>query len=144
MYETTINEILNTDKITRKIYLGCYAIDELTKINKFPSCLIINSEPRTKSGEHWLACYLDSHKNVYFFDSYGKEPSFYKLDKFLKNNSLKIFYNTKRIQGILPYCGLYCIFFLIFIVRNRLFDFYKLFKKNVILNDNFIHQNISQ
>ncbi len=56
MYENTIDEILTTDKISNNYYLGSFAFDELPKITKFPSCLIINTEPRTQSGEHWLAC----------------------------------------------------------------------------------------
>lgn len=84
MYENTIDEIMQKDTKARELYLGSFAFDELPKINKFPSCLIINTQPRTKPGEHWLACYFDKYKNSYFFDSYGQSPLIYKLDTFLK------------------------------------------------------------
>lgn len=142
MLENTIDEILRTDIRTKQIYLGSYAFDEVPKVDSFPSCLIINTHPRSKPGEHWLACYFDIKHQAYFFDSYGQKPSYYKLDSYLNKNSNKIFYNSKKIQGILPYCGFYCIFFLLFIVRNKLDSFYKPFTHNIILNDNFIYKNI--
>lgn len=106
--------------------------------------MIINTEPRTKEGEHWLACYFDNNKKAYFFDSYGNNPSFYKLDEYLKKNSNKIFYNSQKIQGILPYCGFYCIFYLLFIVRGKLNDFYKPFGNNLLFNDNLILKHIEK
>ena len=142
MYEDTIDKILQTDSRTKRVYLGTFAFDELPIINKYPTCLIINTEPRSKSGEHWLACYFDANKNSYFFDSYGQRPSFYNIETFLKNNSIAIYYSNRKIQGILPYCGFYCIFFLLLITRNQLKDFYKPFGKNVILNDHYIHKNM--
>ena len=144
MYENTIDEILNTDSITKNIYLGSFAFDELPKIVKFPSCMIINTEPRAKEGEHWLACYFDINKKAYFFDSYGNNPLFYKLDEYFKENSNKIFYNAQKIQGILPYCGFYCIFYLLFIVRGKLDDFYKPFGNNLLFNDNLILKHIEK
>ncbi len=144
MYENTIDEIMQKDTKARELYLGSFAFDELPKINKFPSCLIINTQPRTKPGEHWLACYFDKYKNSYFFDSYGQSPLIYKLDTFLKNNSNNIYYNKSKIQGLQPYCGFYCIFFLLFIVRNKLDEFYKPFGKNLILNDNMIYKNVEK
>lgn len=36
---------------------------------------IINTDPHTKSGQHWTALYADIAKSqVYFFDSYGVQP----------------------------------------------------------------------
>jgi hypothetical protein len=144
MYEITIDEILETDLETKKFYIGSFAYDEKPKIDTYPSCFILNTEPRTKSGQHWLAFYFDENKNSYFFDSYGNDPSFYKVEDYLKTNSIKIFYNKKKIQGLLPYCGFYCIFFLLFIVRGKLNDFYKPFSEILILNDNFMHENIER
>jgi len=144
MYENTIDEILTTDKISNNYYLGSFAFDELPEITKFPSCLIINTEPRTQSGEHWLACYFDKKKIAFFFDSYGHKPSMYKLDSYLRKNSFKIYYNKRKIQGILPYCGFYSVLFLLFICRGKLDAFYYPFGKNVILNDHFIFKNINK
>ena len=111
MFVNTIDEILQTDAKTKQIYLGSYAYDEIPRIDIFPSCMIINTQTRSEPGEHWLACYFDKQRNAYFFDSYGQSPLYYKLDLFLRNNSKKIFYNKKKLQGLLPYYGFYCIFF---------------------------------
>ena len=143
MYENTINEILCTDTVTKNYFIGTFAFDELPTITKYPSCLVFNTEPRNKSGEHWLAIYFNSNKNSYFFDSYGQSPSFYKIDKYLQQNSAQVYYNKIKIQGLLPYCGFYCIFFLIFIVRNKLENFYKPFGKLSLNNDYFIYKNIN-
>ena len=142
MYENTINEILSRDSTTRHMFIGTFSYDEIPIVTEYPSCMVFNTEPRSEAGEHWLACYFDEQKNSYFFDSYGNDPTFYELDDYLVKNSNKIYYNRLKIQGLLPYCGFYCIFFLLFISRGKLKEFYKPFGKNLFQNDYFIQNNI--
>ena len=37
----------------------------------FPFSYIINSEPNSEPGEHWIAVYFDKHGLGKYFDSYG-------------------------------------------------------------------------
>jgi hypothetical protein len=129
MYEDKIEEILKTDPKTREIFLGAFARDEIKQV-KYPSCMIINNEPRSKSGGHWLALFYDKNGSAYFFDSYGNDPSYYRLRDFIQKSSTTWTYNKQRIQGSSEYCGLYSILFLLFKARNNERDFFKQFKKN--------------
>ena len=67
MEETVILKCLNKDIKTKQLFLGVFARDELPLIQKYPSCLIFNSKPRSNEGEHWLAIYFDANKRCYFF-----------------------------------------------------------------------------
>ena len=131
MNNIQINKVLYTDNTTSKIFRGTYPIDKLpTRVN-YPSCFVINNQPSYKNGEHWVAVYFTKDKKGIFFDSFGKSPTFYKLDKFLRKNSNDLVYNNKQIQTLFSeYCGYYCLLFLLFISKNNnLTNFVKLFKK---------------
>jgi hypothetical protein len=56
--ENLVEIILKKDKITRDIFLDAFARDELPKAPPYPSCFIINTDPRSRPGEHWLAISL--------------------------------------------------------------------------------------
>lgn len=135
MYSSTIDRILQTDNLTKKTYLGCFSYDERPVINSYPSSFVINTQPRSKEGEHWLAMYFDIDENCYFFDSFGNKPSFYRLHNYILSNSRKWTYNMKQLQGFEPHCGVYCIFFLLFISRGKIENFFKAFSNNIIKND---------
>ena len=113
------DKILKTDSITRSSYLRCFAFDERS-INMYPACFILNTQPRSEEGEHWLTFFFDRHENCYFFDSFGNKPSFYGLNNYVLANSKKWTFNLKQLQGFEPHCGVYCIFFLLFITRGKL------------------------
>jgi len=143
MFENTIEDILEKDPITKDIFKGVYARDELPNpIKSYPNCFIFNNKPRSNAGEHWLAVFFNSDKTCYFFDSYGMNPSFYGLTNYLKSNCKKINYNQKRLQGDSDLCGFYCIAFLYFKSRNKLKEFFDIFSNNLLKNDNFIFSNI--
>jgi hypothetical protein len=142
MYEQTIDNILQTDKNTNEIYLGTFAFNEKPAIRNYPTCFILNTKPRSMEGEHWLAFYFDKSKTCYFFDSYGNKPCFFKLQSYITKNSKNCFYNSKRLQGFEPYCGLYSIFFVLFAVHEKLDDFFSVFTDNYKKNDAFFTKNL--
>jgi hypothetical protein len=139
MYENQIEYILSRNIFTKSIFLGALAFDELIVIKTYPACLIINTEKRSsnKTG-HWIAIYFSTNKEAFFFDSYGLSPSYFKLEIFIKNNSSSFVYNQLRIQGKKPYCGLYCVVFLIYKLSNL--KFLDLFTNNLDLNDSIINK----
>lgn len=142
MYENNIEDLLSKDKSCKSIFIGCFARDELPTIKNYPSCFILNTKPRASNGEHWLAIYINREKVLYFFDSYGFSPQFYDLNSFIDNNSILYEWNTNRIQGQKPYCGYYCVLFLLYVTRKKLHLFYNKFKNDFIYNDNFIYNNM--
>ena len=111
MYEQTIYEILSKDVYTKNIFKGVLARNELPTRPEYPSCYVLNTQPRDKPGEHWLAMHFDADRSGYFFDSYGMAPSFYGMQQYMKVNSSKYTWNMRRIQGLSNFCGFYCIFF---------------------------------
>jgi hypothetical protein len=132
-----LQKILEHYAKVKNFYYGVFAADRLPTIDRFPSCLIMNNQKSTQEGQHWVAIFFNKKKHCEFFDSFGKSPAYYGIQKYLKEYSTKTKYNTKIIQSnVSPYCGLYCIFFLIFKLRGRSMDYYvKLFKKNPLKND---------
>lgn len=56
-------------------WLGVYASNELCRLGRIPpgSCVIINTDPIWRRGEHWLGVMIPKHRpNVLLFvDSYG-------------------------------------------------------------------------
>ena len=144
MYEQTINEILSRDIYTRKNFKGVLARDELPTELTYPACFVMNTEPRSKSGEHWLAVNFNKDGSGYFFDSYGMPPAFYNMEQYMKKHSKKYTWNMRRIQGLSNYCGFYCIFFLLFICRDDLDTFFNKFTKNLTENDTYIFNEINK
>ncbi len=105
---------------------------------------IINLNADSQMG-HWTGLYTDK-KQVYYFDSYGVQPSLYIL-KFIKRNKLKLMeYNNNDIQDYHDIsCGFYCLAF-IMAMKNLKYksinNFTKLFnndtKTNIKILQNFI------
>ena len=144
MYESTINHIVRKDSLLKNVYLKTFAFDEKPLFINFPSSFILNTEPRAKNGQHWLAFYYDKKGYCYFFDSYGKHPSYYKLEKYINKTSKRWTYNKQRIQGLSSYCGLYCVLFLLFMVHKKSQQFFLKFTNNLIENDNFLLNNLKK
>ena len=70
---------------------------------------IINTDPDSKPGEHWLAVYYTQYKQFNFFDSYGLSPNTYGF-----NNDAFSQYNKRCVQALVSdTCGQHCIYYLI-------------------------------
>jgi hypothetical protein len=138
MFEPTIDEILNKDPDTKKIYLGSFAFDERPSQPTYPSCFILNTDIRTKPGQHWLAFFYNKKGFCDFFDSYAKPPSYYNLQNYIEKTSNGWNYNKIRLQGQSNLCGLYSILFLLFKSKNKIINFFQEFYSNFTKNDNNI------
>ena len=136
MYEDLIEKVMKREST----FLGAFANDELPKIKKYPSCCIVNNEPRSKAGGHWVAVYFDKNKSATFFDSYAYPPSYSRMQKRIQENSDTWSFNKKRIQGDSDLCGLYAIFFCLFSAKNKQREFFSKFGSNFSKNDNLLKQ----
>lgn len=132
-----LEKILENYSKDKEFFYGIYPIDRLPNITRFPSCLIVNNQRSNEEGEHWVAIYFDKKGKCEFFDSFAKSPRFYGLQNYLKSYAHRVKYNKQIIQSnYSEYCGLYCIFYLIFKLNHRSMLYYqKLFKKNPNQND---------
>jgi hypothetical protein len=72
--EDLVEIILEKDNFTKNIFLGCLARNEIPTNPPYPCCFVLNNEPRSQPGEHWIALYynkyLQTHgiclRNFYF------------------------------------------------------------------------------
>lgn len=114
MNSIQLNQILSNNISTKSSFLGVFARDELPIIETYPASFILNTANRSHPGQHWIAFYFDEKQICNFFDSYGHNPDFFRLKKYIKNYSDLLLYNKKVIQGWKSEnCGFYCILFLI-------------------------------
>jgi hypothetical protein len=92
-----------------------FALDELPNVVvPRPSVIVINTDPSTKPGQHWVAVYITREGVAEYFDSYGKPVYLSEIKWFLKKNGDAVRSNNQSIQGTLStVCGQYCIFFLL-------------------------------
>jgi hypothetical protein len=89
---------------------GVFAADTIPNDLEFPACFVVNTDPASKPGEHWVACYANSPDDVEFFDSYGLSVSAYPHIR-LPHKITK--YNDVSLQHINSYaCGHFCIYYI--------------------------------
>ena len=139
MLSTQINKLLKSTAS----FLGTFPRDKLPAIKKTPATLIINTDPSTEPGEHWVAVRFD--KSAEYFDSYGLPPYYKEIAEFLERNSpdgkVVINHVTLQTPGLSVTCGHYCCLFVIFRSRGLEFeDMLAFFTRNTFLNDIVVRQ----
>jgi hypothetical protein len=81
---------------------------------------IVNSDPHTSQGSHWLAILLQPRSySDYFFDSYGLPPLIPNITDFLSRTCTVCDYNSKQLHGLTStVCGKYCCLFALYVDRG--------------------------
>ena len=139
-----LNKILFNFPTTKENYVGTFAIDKIPKMVTYPSSMIINNEPSAQVGSHWIAIFFFKNKKAIFFDSYGQSAKTYKLNNFLRKKSVSFIENKQILQAYSPYCGYYCVLFIIFMsLGYSLKKFLKYFK-TPIENDKLFKKLINK
>ena len=87
MNSLQIERLLKNDSETKSVFKKVCALDQLEKPT-FPSAYVINSDPSTEPGKHWIAVYCDKHGQGEYFDSYGLPPAFVGLKSYMDTYSL--------------------------------------------------------
>jgi hypothetical protein len=136
MNSEEINKYLSKDKF----FIGTFSIDTLPIVDKRPITLIVNTDPSTRPGEHWIAIYLKEKSKGIYFDSYGFPPLNIEINNFMDENCRnKWKYNNIQIQpadGVSNTCGNYCILFCKSMSEEIPFKrFLNFFSKNYKSND---------
>jgi len=123
---------------THKLYGECVweelckiSLKELKSKGKDKIGIIFNTDKHTEPGSHWVAMFIDcKKKSIYYFDSYADDaPKEIKvLGKRLQKQSeefgkrYKYIENKKRHQWSNSECGMYCLFFIIELLKGRSFN----------------------
>jgi hypothetical protein len=88
--------------------------------------VVFNLDPHTKSGSHWVACFIDTKINwVYYFDSYGMVPPrdiyLFMKSLLIDEPRMQLAYNARRFQFGNSECGMYSIYFIICMLNGAKF-----------------------
>jgi hypothetical protein len=140
MNTSQLIQVMEQDRKSWKKFCGVFSSDLLpSEISRYPCGLIVNTDPQTEKGTHWLAMYFPSKETGEFFDSYGQRPEFYhkSFEQYLNNDADSWTYNHRCLQSITSStCGQFCLYFIM--NRNRgksLPRIVNSFSRNTMLND---------
>lgn len=108
----TLQYIIDTDYPT--LHGMVCARDQLLSIKGRRKFYIVNTDPISKPGQHWILIYRTTELNCYYFDSYGGyNPIENDISNFLSINGLRIYRNRNRFQSdSTELCGVYCLYVL--------------------------------
>ena len=102
-------------------FLGAFPSDILPPPSVTEAAtLIVNTDPHTSRGTHWLAIRLQPRSySAYFFDSYGLPPLIPDITHFLRRACIVWDYNSTRLQVLTSsVCGKYCCLFALYMDRG--------------------------
>ena len=122
MNTSDIDGILRADPHATAIYKGTHSMDgmieELTS-SEADAFYVFNTQPREKSGEHWMALGIRDGR-AYYFDSFGRHPGAYPhLALRLRHLFAEIFWNRQPFQSITTtVCGDYCLLYGLLFARG--------------------------
>ena len=74
-------------------------MDELPRTKFRPPAIIVNSDPSSQPGTHWLAIFLHCDGRGTFFDSYGQYPPSSIL-MFLRKQTKGRLFNRRLLWGV--------------------------------------------
>ena len=112
-----------------KPFLGVFPSNLLPHSISQSGSVIINADPHTERGSHWLAIHFEpTSSSAYYFDSYGIFPIIPTIQEFLKLNCTVWDYNATQPYGLTStVCGQYCCLFALYMdrgyTRNNSSDF---------------------
>ena len=145
---------LNTLQIDNKLvlpsFLGAYPFDELPKARQNDFSVIVNTEPSTEPGDHWLPI-IFKNGVFYFVDSFGRSPrsplftqEFKRtINEYIKGYKYK--YNPNMIQSLFSNtCGYYSIYFIRELQDKSLREALDIFNDNFKSNDKLVVDYVNQ
>ena len=95
--------------------------------------MIFNLDTHDKPGSHWVSMFIDNNKkHVYYFDSYGDEipQRLVRLVNTIQvqgrqyGENYEYYYNDNRHQYKNSECGMYCLYFIITLLKGKSFDYF--------------------
>ena len=107
---------------------------------EYPGSYVVNTDPSTAPGEHWVAMFFNNPRSAEFFNSYGLHPIVYGLTDFLDSHSSSWDYNSKTLQSLISeVCGHYTVYYILFRSRGcSLSEILTHFSNNFSLNDKLL------
>ena len=136
MFSHELRECL---KLIKTPHSGVYARDRMPVKVQTPSGIIVNTDPHTKPGTHWVAIYINRDRVGEFFDSYGSQPQD-QFVTYLQRQCIQFRYSRRMLQDISSHvCGQYCVLFLYYRSLGVSMDkFLELFTDDTKINDTVV------
>ena len=100
-----------------KSFLGIFPSDLLTRTITQPGTIIVNCDPHTEDGSHWLAINFQPNScSGFYFDSYELRPYIPSIRSLLKRTCPVWNFNTVQLQVLTSsVCGHYCCLFALYL-----------------------------
>ena len=140
MNSNEISAALRRDRFTRDQFVGVFAADDLPPEKEFPGGYIVNTEPSSKSGQHWVAFFCND-QYLECFDSFGANPAKYSpyIAEWIKSGGLRVKQKEVLQSQDSTVCGQYCMLFILCRCRNISYEnFMSMFGKNKNVNDRLV------
>jgi len=124
-------DIYNPEKKCVQEDLCMFDLKSQLQSGKTKVGIIFNLDPHNKGGSHWVALFIDCKKHkIYYFDSYGDAipDRIMRLVETVKQQAREMskkfsfYYNDRRHQYKNSECGMYCLYFIIALLKNKPFD----------------------
>ena len=136
-------------KLRTDNFLGAYAFDELPVNPGHDFSVIVNTQPSSEPGEHWLPI-IFKNGIFHFIDSYGRSPMNLLFSTEFRNKIKDYFkgykykYNPRMIQDIFSNaCGYYSIYFIHEMEYKSMKAALDIFGKNFKKNDALVKEIVN-
>jgi hypothetical protein len=98
---------------------GVYPSDRLPCSIVQTGSVIVNMDPHTEEGSHWLAIHFQpKFSSAFYFDSYGNPASVPDIQDFIRRCCTVCHYNTVWLRPTTTFCGHYCCLFVLYMDRG--------------------------
>ena len=128
-------------------FLGCFPLDGLPPFPPtLPKSMIINTQPSSHPGEHWVALVLTETK-CYYFDSFARPRAPANIEMYVEPYYNTITYLRIPIQDITSnFCGAYCVSFVLHVKDDLTYEqfFRHYYSDNLLKNDEILKQDLSK
>jgi hypothetical protein len=134
------------DRVLKKhcnIYRGTYSSDTLPTIMQTwrPLVIVVNTDPASQPGTHWICMFFDECGNGEYFDSFGKYPT-RSFERYMYKNCNVWTFCNKQLQSVISrFCGHYCIWYCVMKARKcSLTELLRNVSNDTGLNDYLAHK----
>ena len=135
-----------------KNFIGVFSVDNLPSNHclVLPCCLITNLSKSNEKGTHFVAIYISSKNQLFYFDSFGFLPPIWNkpllqfLKPWLKKNQFQTVLDRPIQNFNSLFCGWYCAAFCL-IIGNKLMSikhFIQIFEKKLLQKNDLIVTDI--
>ena len=81
-------------------------------MRRFPCAFVLNLDPSSEVGSHWVAVFMPRSREIHYFDSYGRAPN--ECIRNALRGYGRITHNTYAFQALdSSVCGLYTMYFIV-------------------------------